>query len=316
MATQVSEIPTIAQLYQLKKLLPPGTENGNSVTPSQTLNNKVSIYRGNITKLKVDAIVNAANKYLAGGGGVDGAIHAAAGRGLLQECDTLDGCETGSAKITGAYELPCKKVIHAVGPVYSRSGPEKSAALLASCYTTSLQLAVDNDCKSVAFSGLSTGVYGYPSQDAAAVATKAVRGFLESAAGDKIDRVTFCTFEVKDVNAYNDWIPFAFPPTEQNLKGEDKVNEGEQIESSDAAEKPDAVEAKETTNENEKVEGRDEVKKPEVVEAGKAADDDISGNLSEPQATVDDLPEVPQAEPSTGDEPGPKRQKQQQPSDS
>lgn len=207
MATQLSEIPTVAQLYQLKKLLPPGTESNASVTPSQTFNNKVSIFRGNITRLKVDAIVNAANKHLAGGGGVDGAIHAAAGPGLLDECSTLGGCETGSAKITGAYELFCKKVIHAVGPVYSSRGPERSAALLASCYTTSLQLAVDNGCKSVAFSGLSTGIYGYPSQDAASVATKAVREFLGGASGDKIDRVIFCTFEMKDVNAYNDWIP-------------------------------------------------------------------------------------------------------------
>lgn len=207
MTTQVSDIPTVSQLYQLKKLSPPGTEINSSVTPSEALNNKVSIFRGNITKIKVDAIVNAANKFLGGGGGVDGAIHAAAGPDLLEECSTLDGCETGSAKITGAYELPCKKVIHAVGPIYFRSGPEKSAALLASCYTTSLQLAVDNGCKSVVFSGLSTGIYGYPSQDAASVATKAVRGFLESAAGDKIDRVIFCTFEMKDVNAYNDWVP-------------------------------------------------------------------------------------------------------------
>ncbi|KFY59288.1 hypothetical protein V496_05738 [Pseudogymnoascus sp. VKM F-4515 (FW-2607)] len=316
MATQVSEIPTVAQLYQLKKLLPPGTESSASVTPSQALNNKVSIYRGNITKLQVDAIVNAANKFLAGGGGVDGAIHAAAGHGLLEECSTLDGCETGSAKITGAYELPCKRVIHAVGPVYSRSGPEKSAALLASCYTTSLQLAVDNDCKTIAFSGLSTGIYGYPSQDAASVATKAVRGFLGSPAGDKIDRVIFCTFEMKDVNAYNDWIPWAFPPTEQDLKGGDEGNESEQIETGDAAENPDAVEAKETTDDKEKVEGKDEAKKPEAVESKETADGDVSGYLSGPHATVDDLPEVPQAEPSVGDEPEPKRQKQQQPSDS
>jgi O-acetyl-ADP-ribose deacetylase (regulator of RNase III) len=207
MATQVSDIPTVAQLYQLKKLSPPAAETSTSVTPSKAINNKVSIFRGNITRLEVDAIVNAANKYLAGGGGVDGAIHAAAGPGLLQECSTLGGCKTGSAKITSAYELPCKKVIHAVGPVYSRSEPEESATLLASCYTTSLQLAVDNDCKTVVFSGLSTGVYGYPSQYAASVATKAVRGFLEGASGDKIDRVIFCTFEMKDVNAYNDWVP-------------------------------------------------------------------------------------------------------------
>ncbi|KFZ07618.1 hypothetical protein V501_06283 [Pseudogymnoascus sp. VKM F-4519 (FW-2642)] len=290
MATQVSDIPTVAQLYQLKKLSPPATETGTSVTPSEALNNKVSIFRGNITKLQVDAIVNAANKYLAGGGGVDGAIHAAAGPGLLQECSTLGGCKTGSAKITGAYELPCKKVIHAVGPVYSRSDREKSAELLASCYTTSLQLAVDNDCKSVAFSGISTGVYGYPSHDAASVATKAVRGFLEGASGDKIDRVIFCTFEMKDVNAYNDWVPRVFPPAGQDLKGGDQANESKQAEDSDKS------------------------KKAEVVEAGGATIGGASEKVSGSQTTVDDLPEVPKAEPSTEDGPEPKRQKQQ-PSD-
>ncbi|KFY25305.1 hypothetical protein V493_04719 [Pseudogymnoascus sp. VKM F-4281 (FW-2241)] len=302
MVIQVSDIPTIAELYQLKKLSPPDTE---SSTPSQALNNKISIFRGNITKIQADAIVNAANKFLNGGGGVDGAIHAAAGDGLLEECRTLYGCETGSAKITDAYELPCKKVIHAVGPVYFRSVREKNAALLASCYTTSLQLAVDNDCKTVVFSGLSTGVYGYPSQDAASVATKAVRGFLESDAGDKIDRVVFCTFEMKDVNAYNDWTPRAFPPTKQDLNGGRQADESEQIENSDTAEKPDAVKAKAATDVNEKAEGGEESNKLDVS----------SGNLSGSHATVDDLPEVPKAEPSTEDGPEPKRQKQQ-PSDS
>ncbi|KFY34226.1 hypothetical protein V494_06943 [Pseudogymnoascus sp. VKM F-4513 (FW-928)] len=309
MASQVSDIPTIAKLYQLKKLSPPGTEINTSATPSQTLNNKVSIFRANITKIKVDAIVNAANKFLGGGGGVDGAIHAAAGPRLQEECDTLDGCETGSAKITDAYKLPCKKVIHAVGPVYSRSGPEKSAALLASCYTTSLQLAVDNDCKTVVFSCLSTGVYGYPSQGAASVATKTVREFLDGAAGDKIDKVIFCTFEMKDVDAYNDWIPRAFPPTEQDL------NRGDQGNWSKASEKP-AVKATEATDNDEQVEGKEEAKKADVVEGQVTADDGTSGNPSGSHATVDDLPEVPKAEPSTGGEPDAKRQKQQQPSDS
>ncbi|OBT90536.1 hypothetical protein VE02_00977 [Pseudogymnoascus sp. 03VT05] len=301
MATQVSDIPTVAQLYQLKKLSPPATETSTSLTPSEALNNKVSIFRGNITRLQVDAIVNAANKYLAGGGGVDGAIHAAAGHGLLEECSTLGGCKTGSAKITGAYELPCRKVIHAVGPVYSRSDREKSAELLASCYTTSLQLAVDNDCKTIVFSGLSTGVYGYPSQDAASVATKAVRGFLEGDSGDKIDRVIFCTFEMKDVNAYNDWVPRAFPPAEQDLKEGGQANESKQAE--------DSYNAK-----AEKDEKAEKAEKPGVVGAEETAVDDASVNLSESHTIVDDFPEVPKTEPSTGDGPEPKRQKQQ-PSD-
>lgn len=137
---------------------------------------------------------------------MDGAIHAAAGHELYKECLTLNGCETGSAKITGAYKLPCKKVIHAVGPIYSRK-KDRSAALLASCYTTSLQIAVENKCRSIAFSALSTGVYGYPSIEAAYVAITAVKEFLENKDGDKIDKVVFCTFVMKDVEAYDKWLP-------------------------------------------------------------------------------------------------------------
>src|SRR3981081_2612426 len=125
---------------------------------------RLDVVKGDITRLDVDAIVNAANETLLGGGGVDGAIHRAAGPELLEECRELDGCETGSAKITNAYNLPCKKVIHAVGPVYSPNRKRRSHDLLAGCYTTSLKLAVENECKSIAFSALSTGGYGYPSQ--------------------------------------------------------------------------------------------------------------------------------------------------------
>ena len=157
--------------------------------------------------MEVDAIVNAANNSLLGGGGVDGAIHRAAGPELLDECRTLDGCDTGSAKITDAYELPCKKVIHAVGPVYSSRHKEECEEDLAGCYTTSLRLAVANSCKSIAFSALSTGIYGYPSNSAAPVAIKAVKDFLESEDGDKLEKVVFTTFVQKDVDAYNRWLP-------------------------------------------------------------------------------------------------------------
>jgi O-acetyl-ADP-ribose deacetylase (regulator of RNase III) len=110
---------------------------------------------------------------------VDGAIHRAAGPNLYDECELLDGCDTGSAKITEGYELPAKKIIHAVGPVYSKNNKQRSADLLAGCYRTSLELAVQNGCRSIAFSALSTGVYGYPSQDASLVALETVRKFLE-----------------------------------------------------------------------------------------------------------------------------------------
>lgn len=211
MATNAGDgIPTISLLYRLKRLLPVETdpeEDQKLPEPSQSFNDKIGIIRGDITKLKVDTIVNAANNSLLGGGGVDGAIHRAAGPELLKECLTLDGCETGSAKITNAYELPCKKVIHAVGPVYNPTRKELSAELLAGCYTTSLKLAVENECKSIAFSALSTGIYGYPSLAAAPVAIGAVREFLGGENGDKLDKVVFCTFEMKDVNAYDKTIP-------------------------------------------------------------------------------------------------------------
>ena len=166
----------------------------------------LKIIQGDITKLKVDAIVNAANKTLLGGGGVDGAIHRAAGPNLLKECKTLGGCNTGEAKITAGYNLPCKYVIHTVGPVWF-GGTNKEEEKLKNCYLNSLKLAEQYACKSIAFPCISTGVYRYPKKEAAKIALKAVKEIFPLL--KNIQEIIFICFSLEDKKIYEGIFPLA-----------------------------------------------------------------------------------------------------------
>ena len=159
----------------------------------------ILLVKGDITKMNADAIVNAANSKLAGGGGVDGAIHRAAGPELLRECQTLNGCPTGLAKITKAYNLPCKFVIHTVGPVW-RGGNANEAELLKSCYLTSLEIANSQNLKSIAFPNISTGIYGFPKENAAEIAVNAVRQVLINS--KSLEQISFVCFDNENYKLY------------------------------------------------------------------------------------------------------------------
>jgi O-acetyl-ADP-ribose deacetylase (regulator of RNase III) len=168
--------------------------NSEKLTPGS-----VEIVQGDITELDVDAIVNAGNTTLLGGGGVDGAIHRAAGPELLAECRTLGGCRAGEAKLTRGYRLPARFIIHTVGPIW-RGGKDDEARTLANCYRNSLQLAVENKIKTVAFPAISCGTYGYPIKEAAQIASKATREFL--AVSDELQRVIFVVWGEDVYDAY------------------------------------------------------------------------------------------------------------------
>ena len=165
----------------------------------RNLNRNIEIARGDITKQEVDAIVNAANTTLLGGGGVDGAIHRAAGPELLAECRTLGGCKAGEAKITRGYRLPARFVIHTVGPIW-RGGTHGEPETLANCYRNSLQVAVENGIKTIAFPAISCGAYGYPVEEAAQIAAKTTREFLAKA--DRLEKVIFVLWGEEIYEAY------------------------------------------------------------------------------------------------------------------
>lgn len=167
-----------------------------------TIINKIELYYGDITELAVDAIVNAANNRLLGGGGVDGAIHRAAGPGLLNECRMLHGCDTGDAKLTKGYNLKAKFVIHTVGPVWN-GGKWDEDALLASCYKKCLKLSYENNIRTVAFPCISTGVYNFPIERAAGIALNEIAKFFNTPEGAAIEKVIIACFDDYNFKAYS-----------------------------------------------------------------------------------------------------------------
>ena len=168
---------------------------------------KLEVMVGDITTLEVDAIVNAANSTLLGGGGVDGAIHRAAGKGLLEECRSLGGCPTGEAKITKGYKLKASYIIHTVGPIW-KGGNEEEADLLQNCYQSSLKLCLKNGIITVAFPAISTGIYGYPKEEACKVAIKTICNFLNNKDSFNIKKVVFCCFDQLTFEIYKKEIDF------------------------------------------------------------------------------------------------------------
>ncbi|KAM0792172.1 hypothetical protein ACM66B_004869 [Microbotryomycetes sp. NB124-2] len=203
-----SELETLASLYKNGKLQPAPEQE---YSPNDDHNNKVILWQGDITKLAVHAVLNAANKSLLGGGGIDGAIHRAAGPELKQECRTLNGAETGQVKMTKGYNLPSKYVLHAVGPVYSAKKGQENETKLRSCYSGALKLVREAGLRSVALCSISTGIYGYPKDEATPIALDEVRTFLDQH-GKEVDHVIFCVFSPADVEIYEEHLPRFFPP--------------------------------------------------------------------------------------------------------
>lgn len=203
---------SIGELYKNGTLKKSDADQSKTPDPVPAFQKIIHLYKGDITKLPVDAIVNAANTWLLGGAGVDGAIHTAAGPALKEECKGLKGCDTGDAKISDSHLLKkkagIKKIIHAVGPVYTKKMGNKNAELLASCYWKSMELALKYKCRSIAFPCISCGVYDYPHDEAADIALDTVEEFLlADKMTENFDKVVFCTFMDKDYIQYKKKIP-------------------------------------------------------------------------------------------------------------
>ncbi|XP_059576112.1 ADP-ribose glycohydrolase MACROD2 isoform X2 [Alligator mississippiensis] len=214
----LKDIPT--WMEDMKSKSESDDENTKEVLQvKKSLSEKVSLYRGDITLLEVDAIVNAANSSLLGGGGVDGCIHRAAGPCLVAECRNLSGCETGQAKITCGYDLPAKYVIHTVGPIARGHITDIHKEDLANCYKSSLKLAKENNIRSIAFPCISTGIYGFPNEPAAVIALTTIKEWL-SKNHNKVDRIIFCVFLEVDYKIFKKKMGEFFPIEGLEQKGQ------------------------------------------------------------------------------------------------
>ncbi|XP_048125544.1 ADP-ribose glycohydrolase MACROD2 isoform X3 [Alosa alosa] len=261
-------------------------EDEEQRAPSVSLSDKVSLHKGDITILEVDAIVNAANSSLLGGGGVDGCIHRAAGPCLYEECHTLNGCTTGKAKITGGYDLPAKYVIHTVGPIARGHVGSSQRDDLEACYKSSLQLVKENGLHSVAFPCISTGIYGFPNEPAAEIALKTVRSWIRRNR-DEVDRVIFCVFLETDYKIYKEKMAEFF--SQDNDMDEDGSDTQGDDDDDDGAAPADAdmisqkVEDEEDEEEDEEqVENKEENRDVEMA----------SQNLDEDEAALKDPGEL------------------------
>ncbi|KAM6082160.1 ADP-ribose glycohydrolase MACROD2 isoform 8-T9 [Chlamydotis macqueenii] len=248
----LKSIPT--WLEDLKSNSESDGEKAKEDLQGKSLSEKVSLYKGDITQLEVDAIVNAANSSLLGGGGVDGCIHRAAGPCLVAECRNLSGCETGQAKITCGYDLPAKYVIHTVGPIARGHLTDTHKENLASCYKSSLKLAKENNIRSIAFPCISTGIYGFPNEPAAVIALNTIKEWL-SKNHNEVDRIIFCVFLEIDYKIFKKKMGEFFP-----LDDDDANEEGTRLSEETDEMKPSAVGSLSSSEETKLSEDKDSPK--------------------------------------------------------
>lgn len=273
---------------ELDKILTWANHDNNTATEEEeqqsfSLADKVSLYKGDITILEIDAIVNAANSSLLGGGGVDGCIHRAAGHLLYEECHSLNGCDTGKAKITCGYDLPAKYVIHTVGPIARGNVGQSQRDDLESCYYSSLKLMKDNNLRSVAFPCISTGIYGFPNEPAAEIALKTVQEWIENHQ-DEIDRVIFCVFLEADYEIYKRKMSDFFSPDNDDRKKEDdgKMEQGEtQPMEGDAGDEEDGDE---DGDEDDEEDDKKDQKDVEMMSQTEETQEDVTMDSQKPEA--------------------------------